>query len=294
MAGNLLNIRIPIMRWTRTTRMATRLHHAPPSWPERPAGPRLQMESDVNKALVIVKVGDAVAELIPDHGDYDAWIRDGFGPTRLPVRVVDPRVGEALPTAPGVAGVVVTGSDAMVTDRAGWSEATARWLADVVAHGVPVLGICYGHQLLAHALGGMVIYHPAGKEIGTVPVEQTDIARDDPLFADLPERFPAHVVHSQTVAILPPGAVILASNDFEPHHAFRVGPSAWGVQFHPEFSVAATRACIVESERSLRLSGTDPAALADAVTETPEATSLLARFARFVDDAQTPERPSDA
>ena len=233
------------------------------------------------KPILIVKVGDAVPELIPGHGDYDAWIRAGFGPIEVPVAVTDPRRGEALPAPAGLAGVVVTGSDSMVTDRLGWSEATARWLVGVVDRGVPVLGICYGHQLLAHALGGTVIYHPGGREIGTVPVQQTATGRADPLFADLPETFPAHVVHSQTVAVLPPGASILAYNDFEPHHAFRVGESAWGVQFHPEFSVEATRACIVEVERGLRKAGVDPEALAAEVTETHAATSLLARFARY-------------
>ena len=230
--------------------------------------------------LLIVKLGDYSPVLASRKGDFVSWISSGLGD--VPVRVVDPRRGEALPTGEEVAAAVLTGSTAMVTDRADWSEATARWLADRVAEGLPVLGICYGHQLLAHALGGEADWHPQGMEIGTVSVRKSDAACDDPLFAHLPEVFPAHVVHSQTALRLPPGARCLASNDFEPHHAFRFGEAAWGVQFHPEFDGRAMRCYIAKHSGSLRDGGNDPDELAAAVTETHAAASLLRRFADFV------------
>ncbi|WP_374261147.1 glutamine amidotransferase [Zoogloea sp.] len=230
--------------------------------------------------LLIVKLGDYTPVLAARPGDFESWISAGLGD--VPVRVVDPRCGEALPAACEVAAVVVTGSPSMVTDREAWSEATARWLARRVAEGVPVLGICYGHQLLAHALGGEAAWHPKGMEIGTVSVRKSAAAWDDPLFADLPEVFPAHVVHSQTARRLPPGAECLASSDFEPHHAFRVGEAAWGVQFHPEFDAVAMKSYIAQLSGALRKGGADPDQLAAAVTETHAATSVLRRFARFV------------
>ena len=70
----------------------------------------------------------------------------------------------------------------MVTDREDWSEQTAAWIPRVIASGTPVLGIFYGHQLMAHAMGGVVGNFAAGVELGTVPVTLTDKADKDPLF----------------------------------------------------------------------------------------------------------------
>ena len=84
--------------------------------------------------------------------------------------------GEALPDPRSVRAVVVTGSAAMVTSREPWSERTAAWLCETVEVKTPVLGICYGHQLLAHALGGRVEDNPQGRHIGTVDVTLTDAA----------------------------------------------------------------------------------------------------------------------
>lgn len=223
--------------------------------------------------LVIVKVGDSFPELAREIGDFEDWVAAGLGQRAL---VADPRAGDALPAE--VAGVVITGSHEMVTDKAEWSERTAAWLAGLVARQVPVLGICYGHQLLAHALGGEVAYHPGGMEIGTVSVALTEAARSDRLFGDLPGRFAVQVIHGQSVRRLPQGAVHLAGNGFEPHQAFRVGPCAWGVQFHPEFDDRAMRGYVDHMADELP----DAPALAAAIRPTPEAASLLPAFAAIV------------
>ncbi len=81
---------------------------------------------------------------------------------------------------------------------------------------------------------------------------------------------------------LPLGEVPLAANAHEAHHAFRVGPSAWSVQFHPEFSDAVMRDCVQCLAPSLRRTGVDTDALQQRVVATPHAASLLVRFAQFV------------
>ncbi|WP_342130422.1 glutamine amidotransferase [Hydrogenophaga sp. OTU3427] len=225
------------------------------------------------KPLLILKVGSTHPHIAEQLQDFEHWIQAGLQDPALPVTVVDPREGQALPAPAEIAGVVVTGSHSMVSDREPWSEWTAAWLREAVAADLPVLGICYGHQLLAHALGGEVNDHPQGIELGTVPVTLNATAQDDPLFAGLPEHFDAQAAHRQSVRRLPEGATLLAGNSFEPHHAFRAGPRAWGVQFHPEFGEAATRAYLST------LTGSAPDG---AVRPTEIAASLLPRFARIV------------
>ena len=234
------------------------------------------------KPLIIVKLGEAPARVAADGGNFEHWVEAGLR-TQRPVRVVDPRAGAPLPAADTIAGATVTGSQFMVSERLPWSEATAGWLAELVAQQVPVLGICYGHQLLAHALGGEVGYHPGGTEAGTVPVQLTAAAAADPLLGQLPSHFDAQTMHSQTVVRLPTGAVRLAGNDFEPNHAFRAGACAWGVQFHPEFSEAVMRRYLADWSERLRRQRKDPETLLSECRETPEAAGVLRRFAQIVD-----------
>jgi hypothetical protein len=99
--------------------------------------------------------------------------------------------------------VLVTGSAAFVTDHADWSERSAAWLRQTAHDDLPVFGICYGHQLLAHALGGEVAYNPAGRESGTIELELQPQAAQDPLFQGLPQHFAAHATHLQTVLRAP-------------------------------------------------------------------------------------------
>lgn len=237
--------------------------------------------------LWILKTGDALPSLRAVHGDFEDWIarglvQDNNNLSALPVQTLDARTTTAWPAMETVAGVVITGSPAMVTDREPWSERAATWLAQLVDAEVPVLGLCYGHQLLAHALGGEVARHPGGLEIGTVAIRQLPAAEGDALFGDLPLEFSAQVVHEQSVRRLPPGAVALAANAHEAHHAFRVGPSAWGVQFHPEFSDGVMRDYVQCLAPSLQRMDVDADVLQQQVQATPHAASLLARFAQFV------------
>ena len=209
------------------------------------------------------------------------------------MEVHDAVAGGALPAHDRIAGVVITGSHAMVSAREPWSEALVPWLRTAVRQQTPVLGICYGHQLLAHALGGRIEHHPEGVEIGTVTVELNDAAASDALLGCLPESFPAQAVHWHSVRRLPPGAVLLARSAHESHHAFRVGPSAWGVQFHPEFSDTALRAYLDGLGPLLADEGLDAAAIAARLRPTPEAASVLPRFAQLaLSETRSPATPA--
>ncbi|MGJ7509054.1 glutamine amidotransferase [Variovorax sp. GT1P44] len=237
------------------------------------------MEDLSPRPLAIIKLGETFDALRERRGDFEHWMAAGLGDTRLPVVVLDPRRGDTLPSPAEISGAIISGSHAMVSHREPWSESTGTWLAQLVASGTPVLGICFGHQLLADALGGEAGDHPGGMEIGTVQVELTPEAADDPLMHDLPSRFDAHVVHRQSALRLPEGAIRLAGNDFERTQAFRIGENAWGVQFHPEFDVDIMRGYVDHLAEPLRAEGVDPNALRERVTGTANAGSLLGRFA---------------
>jgi GMP synthase (glutamine-hydrolysing) len=124
---------------------------------------------------------------------------------------------------------VVTGSRASVYWDEPWIEPLVDYVADAHDRRLPILGVCYGHQVLAAALGGRV--EPMDEyEIGYREITRTG---DDELLAGVPERFVAFTTHSDAVTELPPDAELLAENDCG-IHAFRCGRS-WGVQFHPEY-----------------------------------------------------------
>jgi GMP synthase-like glutamine amidotransferase len=119
------------------------------------------------------------------------------------------------------------------------------WLLDedtyirrLLAAGTPMLGICLGAQLLAKAAGAHV-GPSAESEIGWFPVELTEAADDDPVLGRLPRRFDAFQWHHYAFAV-PPNAVELVRNDVCTQ-AFRLDDTAWGVQFHPEVTLAQVR-----------------------------------------------------
>lgn len=223
-------------------------------------------------ALWILKTGSTLPALRAQQGDFEDWIEAGLGPADRPVHVIQAEAagsaGFSWPDWSHIAGIVITGSHAMVTDDLPWMQASAEWLRAALGHRIPVLGICFGHQLLAKALGGVVGPNPRGLELGTVAIQATPAAQDDPLWRGLPPAFAANVVHYQSVLQPPPGAVVLAHNAHDPVHAFRVGADCWGVQFHPEFNAQAMRGYIEHLQPA-------PAQAA----ATPDAAALLARFA---------------
>lgn len=237
--------------------------------------------------FLIIKTGETYDPIRARYGCFEDWIAAGLGVAtdRLDVRQVF--TGEALPvTLDGIAGIIITGSSAMVSDREPWSETVAQWLHEhlvVRAERTPTLGICYGHQLLAHAAGGHVDYNPRGREIGTVNLQLTPCAEDDPLFAGLPHTWCAHVTHRQSAIRLPPEAVLLAHSALEPHHAFRLGDRpVWGVQFHPEFTDDIMRAYLEQFGDALRRESLCTDTLANQVGVCAVSTAVLRRFASLV------------
>jgi GMP synthase (glutamine-hydrolysing) len=235
------------------------------------------------KPLAIFKLGSTYSELVRSQGDFTDWIARACGLETARLTVVDAVDGAPLPSTDGLKGAILTGSHHYVTDREPWSEGVSDWIRRAVAGGLPLLGICYGHQLIAQAMGGLAGANPTGLEFGTVAVTTTAGAVRDPLFHSLRPKFHAHTCHAQTVLRLPAGATLLAFSRRDAHQAFRIGKTCWGVQFHPEFNESATAYYIDQYQAPLAEQGSDPEALHARLKPTPRSLTLLAAFATLAD-----------
>lgn len=231
------------------------------------------------KKILIIKTGTTIPELISRKGDFEDMIIRGMGINYNDTLVIDVTSGGCLPEFSKISGVVITGSHEMVTDHHDWSERTAIWLRQAIDTSIPILGICYGHQLLAYSIGGQVGNNPKGPEFGTVPIILNELGIKNPLFEGLQNPMFAHVSHMQTVLKLPDHAKRLAISNGDDCQAFVIGKCAWGVQFHPEFDVDICKAYIQFCANELTDAGKNPDILLHNCTQTPEASKILNRFA---------------
>lgn len=109
-------------------------------------------------------------------------------------------------------------------------------------HRLPLLGVCYGHQLMAYALGGEVGDNPRGWERGLQTVCLS--AASDALPSALPPSFSAWLSHRQSVLTPPAGSQVLAGSALDPCQIIRYSERALSVQFHPEFTADIMQACL--------------------------------------------------
>jgi GMP synthase (glutamine-hydrolysing) len=195
-------------------------------------------EARTAKKIFIVKTGEPVPKILERRGEFGDLIVETIGDVWSHGYASFDARTDAPPEPRDVAAFVITGSAANVPDRAEWMLKMESYLRDVVALGVPTFGICFGHQILAQALGGEVRKNPRGREIGTRHINKLV---HDPIFDGIPDVFKASVTHVDTVASLPPKATVLAKNDFDDHHAIRFTGTCYGVQFHPELDADVMR-----------------------------------------------------
>jgi GMP synthase (glutamine-hydrolysing) len=228
--------------------------------------------------IVVLRCGDAVPSVAAHRGEFFGWIKGAVGDAGVDWLEIDART-----QAPSSADAfIITGSAASVTERAPWMVRTEEFLREASHANVPILGICFGHQMLGQALGGHVEKNPRGREIGTVRLSLEDNARLDPIFGALPQNFPINMTHVDTVAALPEGAHVLARTALEPRAAFRIeGRRTWGVQFHPEIDGDAMRGYIRAREGLIRGEGLPFEEIHESAIDTPHGPTLLQAFVRF-------------
>lgn len=181
------------------------------------------------------------------------------------------------------AGIVVSGSRHMVTERLPWSEACGKVLRKVVEEDtVPLLAVCYGHQLLAQEFGGEVDYIKQ-PQLGPQDCFPLPAIESDPLFACLSGRelLAFNVAHRQSVMNLPPGPQLLVSSAVDPHYAVRWGPRQWSTQFHPEFRTEVVRKMLSTNRDALAQSGMDVDSALSKCHRNDDGAAILGRFAEI-------------
>ncbi|RYZ03609.1 MAG: glutamine amidotransferase [Myxococcales bacterium] len=228
------------------------------------------------RPICILVTGDPVPRTRERVGGFANLVRAGLGEAWEHGFVeVDAREASALPSASSFSGLIVTGSASSVTERAPWMLRVEEYLACAVKEGQPVLGICFGHQLLGQALGGLVERNPRGREMGTVALSIVD---DDPLLDRSIQPALVHATHVDSVTRLPPGAKVLATTALEPNAALRFGERAWGVQFHPEFDEQVIREYVQSRAEVLEQEGRSPPAMLASVAAADAGRLVLRRF----------------
>lgn len=188
--------------------------------------------------------------LVVQHepGAPAGWLGEALVEHGCVLTVAAPYAGSSLPDLGGTSGLLVLGGS---VDS--WDDAAAPWLPatrDLVraaeAARVPTLGVCLGHQIAAHALGGRAGRNPAGRTLGIEPVGWLDAAHGDSLFG--PAAGAGRAVHwnRDVVTDLPDGAEVLARSADGAVQVARLGRSVWGIQSHPEVDASIVQCWLDE------------------------------------------------
>jgi GMP synthase (glutamine-hydrolysing) len=168
-----------------------------------------------------------------------------------------PPLGDELPsTLVNHSGAVIFGGPMSANDTHDYVRREIDWISVPLKEEKPFLGICLGAQMLVRQLGGTVCFHPEGKvEVGYYPIRPTETGRGvcDP--------WPDYVYQWHREGFdLPPGAALLAEGDDFEVQAFRIGPCAYGIQFHPEVTHAMMCRWTTRGHERMKLPGAKPRA----------------------------------
>lgn len=209
----------------------------------------------------LLQCGHLHPDLAPEFGDYPELFGELLAGRGLELQTWDVVAGPVPASVHECDGWLVSGSADSVYDELPWIHAVEQFLRDVMAEGVPLVAICFGHQLLAQALGGRVERSDAGWGVGA---HDYQLVGPPPAWM-VPAPVDGHVrliaSHQDQVVELPAGAEVLARTEHCPVAAYALGPNALAIQPHPEFSPEISRG-LVERRRDRIGAATADAALA--------------------------------
>jgi GMP synthase (glutamine-hydrolysing) len=241
--------------------------------------------------ICLYVVGSPPTPVEAEFGDFEGMFRRLLARAPVTAEAFAGAGGDLPPDLDRYAGFVITGSPASLAAPEPWMDAGVDLVRWALRREVPLLGVCFGHQLIGAALGSSVIVNPAGWELSTYDVDVLPAGGDDPLFDGVPVRFPVNLCHRDIVdhAALPADREVrvLAATGKSPVQAIAVGTALRGVQFHPEFDAAVTRAYLrnrrdsVAADAEARGAADDhPDRLAERIRDCPLAERVFENFVR--------------
>ena len=195
----------------------------------------------------ILQTGDVPEALVQRHGEYapmfEAWLSPA-GPG-LAFSAYAAHDGE-IPASPVECDAwLITGSKHGVYDDLPWIEPLKEFLRAARAAGRPIVGVCFGHQLLAETLGGRAAKSAKGWGAG---VHDYQVVRRPGWMNGGPDRFAIHAMHQDQVTAIPEDATVLAASPFCRFAMLAYGdpeaPDAISIQPHPEFDEDYARALV--------------------------------------------------
>lgn len=192
--------------------------------------------------------------------------------------------GDFPETLDGYGGIFLSGSPHGAYEDVPFIHREHALIQDAAARGIPMLGICFGSQILASALCGRdQVFRRESCEIGykDLPVEAA--AQDDALCAELGEAVHMFVWHNDEVRATHPDMTILARSDDCPNQIWRYRDQPfWGIQGHPEITAAQAPVWFDENRARMTADGADVEDLKRAANEAAAAKTMLTRFAALL------------
>lgn len=184
--------------------------------------------------VALLMAGHTLPPIREKYGDFDSWFQTRpEQPASYSVHYL--YRNDILPDPKESDGWIITGSPDSVNDPLSWLPAVRKQLAAAADTGHPILGVCFGHQLLAQSMGARIEMNPIGWELGSATIQLTADGLKSVIFNDLGERINVYQTHHDVVMDPPAGMKVLATNEMG-IQAIEVGERVYGVQFHPEFT----------------------------------------------------------
>jgi len=209
--------------------------------------------------------------------DVGQWIIDSFADQSIQFDVWRAQQETDIP-AGSFDGVVISGSTYSAYDEHEWIQRLSDKIKVWANNKTPLLGICFGHQIIARALGGVVKKNPQGWEIGVNPLELTEAGKNDPIFTGLNSPNKVMQTHQDIVVNLPPGAECLASSAKCAIQALRIGDLIRTVQFHPEYTLDHINFILEPRRERLATDGVDIDATINDLEPLPEMRKISSNF----------------